>query len=144
MNEPHPFPQAYIQPMTRVLTGLMLVAFLALAGCSTGGEIAFRDLPPGDAQRGAALFTEQVRGAPACSLCHALDSERINGPALNGFSAVAGTRVEGFSAQEYSLQSIMRPAAHLVSTYPNVMYNQYKERLSRQQIADLIAYLLTL
>jgi hypothetical protein len=63
---------------------------------------------------------------------------------LQGYAAVAATRVEGLSAEAYTRESIMRPAAFLVSGFPNVMYNQYAQRLTPQQMADLIAYLLTL
>jgi hypothetical protein len=38
----------------------------------------------------------------------------------------------------------MRPADYLVNGFGNSMYNQYGQRLSPQQIADLTAYLLTL
>jgi hypothetical protein len=39
-------------------------------------------------------------------------------------------------------QSVVQPAAYIVSGFGNVMFNQYAQRLSAQQIADLVAYLL--
>jgi hypothetical protein len=48
------------------------------------------------------------------------------------------------SAEEYAQTSILQPAAYLVSGFSNTMYNQYGQHLSQQDIADLIAYLLTL
>ena len=38
----------------------------------------------------------------------------------------------------------MRPAQYLVSGYANLMYADYDERLETADIADLIAYMLTL
>jgi mono/diheme cytochrome c family protein len=115
------------------------------AACSPAAPAGgFASLPAGDAPRGAQLFTEQVNGAPACSTCHTLDGSALVGPSLQGYAAVAGTRVENQSPQEYTCVSIVQPAAHIVSGFGNVMYAQYGRQLSPQQLSDLIAYLLTL
>lgn len=103
-----------------------------------GGEIV------GDAARGAQLFTQMVNGSPSCSTCHATDGRVIVGPGFEGFGDAAGTRVEGQTAEEYTHASIVRPSEHVVSGYSNSMYNQYERALSEQDIADLVAYLLTL
>ena len=122
----------------------LFVLLIALAACSPTPSGTAEPLPPGDAARGAELFTQAVGGAPACSTCHTLDGTALVGPSLQGFGAVAATRVEGQSAEDYTHESIMRPPAYLVSGFSNLMYNQYNQRLSSQQVADLIAYLLTL
>src|SRR5690606_10159088 len=101
-------------------------------------------LPPGDAANGEALFTQAISGAPACSTCHSLDGSALVGPTLQGYAEIAAARVEGESAQDYTYTSIVQPAAHVVNGFPNAMYNQYGQRLSAQQLSDLIAYLLTL
>jgi mono/diheme cytochrome c family protein len=125
---------------------LLLVSVLlavVLVSCTSPGNTA-SSLPGGDASRGAVLFTQAVNGTPPCSTCHSVDASQLSGPNLQGFAAAAGTRIKGTSARDYAYESIVRPAAHLVSGYGNLMYNQYGQRLNAQQIADLIAYLLTL
>jgi len=118
---------------------------IILVACSSAGNTAsFEDLPPGDAAHGAELFTQPVGGAPSCSSCHTLNGTTLVGPSFQGFSTVAQTRVPNTSAEEYTYTSITQPTAYLVSGFGNTMYTQYAQRLTTQQIADLIAYLLTL
>jgi mono/diheme cytochrome c family protein len=127
----------------RLLAIFMLVAVLATA-CSSSQDSTSADLPAGDAARGAALFSQSVNGAPACSTCHTLDETTLVGPGMQGYGERAGSRIEGQSAEEYTYNSITQPAAHIVSGFSNTMYTQYGRQLSPQQTADLIAYLLTL
>ena len=122
---------------------LILAGLLLVVGCSTP-QAAANDLPAGDVSRGAALFTQSINGAPECSSCHTVDGSPLTAPSFKGFSAVAGTRIGGLSARDYAFQSISNPPGYLVSGFGNLMYNQYAQRLTSQQIADLIAYLLTL
>lgn len=125
---------------------LSILAFvlLLIAACSPAAETSTEDLPPGNAANGEALFTQTVGGAPPCSTCHTVDGGALVGPTLQGYTETAATRIEGTSAEDYTHTSIVRPAAHLVSGFGNIMYNQYEQRLSAQQLSDLIAYLLTL
>ena len=116
---------------------------LILAACS-GGAPSSSDLPEGNADSGAQLFTESIGGAPTCASCHTLDGTTLTGPSLQGFGERAGTRVSGTTPEDYTHTSIVQPAAYIVSGFSNSMYNQYGQRLSAQQLADLIAYLLTL
>lgn len=116
---------------------------LFISSCS--GQAASLDaLPTGVIERGAEWFVQSINGAPSCVSCHSLDGTTLVGPSLQGYGDVAGSRVEGLSAEEYTYNSILRPAEHLALGFANVMYNQYGRRLSEQQIADLIAYLLSL
>jgi hypothetical protein len=48
------------------------------------------------------------------------------------------------SAADYARNSILNPAAYVVSGFANLMYAQYGQQLSPQETADLIAYILTL
>jgi mono/diheme cytochrome c family protein len=127
----------------RILAICALIALFA-AACSPSQSGGFADLPAGDAARGAELFSQSVSGAPACSTCHTLDSATLVGPGMQGYGERAGSRVAGESPQAYTYNSINQPAAYTVSGFSNTMYTQYGRQLSPQQIADLIAYLLTL
>lgn len=127
--------------MTRTLIILFLLAFL-IAGCATS-DSSFETLPEGDATRGESLFSESIKGAPACSSCHLLTDERLVGPGFAGYGDTAGTRVEEQSTEEYSYNAIVRPAGYIVEGYSNEMYTEYGSRLEAQDIADLIAFLLT-
>jgi uncharacterized membrane protein/mono/diheme cytochrome c family protein len=125
-----------------VIAGFMV---LILAACSSKDiSYQYSDLPSGDAARGAELFGQSVNGAPACSNCHTLTGGQGAGPWLQNFSQVAGNRVKGQSAEEYAFYSVLRPSKHLVQGFSNLMPSDYENKLSRQQTADLISYLLTL
>lgn len=122
-------------------------AMLLAAACSTAPETSFADLPAGAAERGAALFAEGVGGAPACVTCHTLDGQGLVGPSMVGYAARAPDHAADAgleSAEAYTYASIIQPNRYIVSGFGNTMYNQYGRHLSEQQIADLIAYLLTL
>jgi mono/diheme cytochrome c family protein len=132
--------------MRQVIIFACMIVLLTCAACagSTAGAPTAEASLTGDATRGSALFTQSVNGAPSCSTCHTLDGSTLVGPSLKGFAAVASTRVEGTSAADYAHNSISQPASYIVSGFPNLMYGQYAQQLSPQQIADLVAYLLTL
>ncbi len=131
---------------SRTAKRLMVVLFLVCGLLTACGSTTptFKDLPPGDVSRGAALFNQTLNGAPPCANCHSLDGSVITGPSLKGVASIAGSRIPGLSAGEYLYQSIISPAAYILSGFSNEMYGQYGRELSPQQLADLIAYLLTL
>jgi hypothetical protein len=66
------------------------------------------------------------------------------GPGLQNYSQIAADRVADQTAREYTYHAIVNPSDYVVSSYSNLMYAQYEEALSDQELADLIAYLLTL
>ena len=123
---------------------MILVLICAACSSTDAADSGTPLLPSGDASRGATLFTQSISGAPSCNTCHTVDGSNLVGPSLKGFAAVAATRVEGMSASDYAHNSIVKPAAYVVSGFPNLMYPQYAQQLTPQQTADLIAYLLTL
>lgn len=131
-----------LAPLTRVALSTLLLALL-LVGCAQNEpEFAVSDLPPGDPARGAEIFTEPPGGA-SCAHCHPLDGERSVGPPLTGYAARAAGEVSGQSAEEYTFDAILRPSKHVVRGYSNMMPGSYEDTLTRQDIADLIAYLLS-
>ena len=115
---------------------------LILAACRKEVGIKFEDLPAGDIARGETLFSQNVNDAPPCSSCHSLGDNALNGPGLEGYGERAGEREDNQSAEEYTFHSIVSPSKHVVQGFSNVMYNEYAEKLTAQQIADLSAFLL--
>jgi hypothetical protein len=99
------------------------------------------------AERGEELFTTPaIRGGAGCRVCHSL---RVGddgvGPSLAGVASRAPGRVPGLSAEEYLQQSILDPGAYLVDGYRSgQMRAEVGERLTDAELADLIAYLLSL
>ena len=121
--------------------GLFLAALVVgvLAACAPKAlDYSFADLPTGDIEQGAALFADN------CLSCHPLDSGQATGPGVADYGNTAGTRVSGQSPEEYTFNSILRPSKYMVRGYSNVMPSDYDDKLSQQDIADLIAYLLSL
>ena len=103
------------------------------------------DFALADAGSGEKLFNQSNNEAPACAACHSISGESSGiGNSLAGVAAVASGRVAGQSAEEYFYWSILRPGRHLVAGYANIMYAGYEDSLEAADVADLIAYLLTL
>lgn len=119
-----------------------------MSACSADApRIAFDELDFGlaDAGSGEKLFNQSNREAPACAACHSVSGESSGiGNSLAGIADVAAERVAGQSAEEYLYWSILRPGRHLVAGYSNIMYAAYEDSLEAADVADLIAYLLTL
>lgn len=78
-----------------------------------------------------------------CAVCHTLDGTTLVGPSLQGISQRAGTRISGLSAEEYLRQSIVDPSAYLVEGFDDLMNKDYGEKLSEEDINNLIAFLMT-
>lgn len=128
----------------RLLTVLMMI-LVALAACKKDDpSITLDNLPEGDSDRGAMIFADGRGDAIACSTCHRTDDTPMTGPGLENIYKRAGERVEDKSADEYLFESILRPARHLVRGFSNQMPSDYEDKLTAQDIADLIAFLKTL
>lgn len=99
-------------------------------------------------QAGAAGATtgEQIFTAAGCNACHTLaqaGSQADAGPSLDDLAKVAGQRKGGLSPEEYVRESIADPDAFVVSGFQKgVMPGDYGDRLSKEQIDTLAAYLL--
>lgn len=128
----------------RILT-LAFILLLTLTACNPNppSVLSYENLPlEGDVERGSELFNQPVNSAPPCSACHMPESPAS--PNLAGFNERASTQVEEQDAREYAFYSITEPARFIVEDFGNVMWNQYDESLTAQDIADLIAYVLSL
>jgi cytochrome c2 len=124
---------------------ILLSLILLVAGCAQTRTTDTSE--SGDAERGAQIFRTGVNGAPPCSTCHQVVEGAFGfsiGPNLAGVAERARKRVEGLAAADYLNQSILNPHEYLVSGYRDIMYPDYSEHFTKQDTADLIAYLLTL
>ncbi|MCI0394328.1 MAG: cytochrome c [Chloroflexi bacterium] len=108
------------------------------------------ELPEGNAENGATLFTSVV---PPCSSCHgdpAVPGSNAVGPHLGNIGATGGERIEGISAAQYIYDSIRNPADFVAPicandqpcSTPSGMPDVFETSLTQQDVADLVAYLL--
>jgi mono/diheme cytochrome c family protein len=103
-------------------------------------------LPPVDEStpegRGQVVFLQA--GCNACHTISALSNGTV-GPVLDGVATRAASRVAGMTAEEYIHESIVNPSAYVVEGFPDgIMPQTFAETLSEEQIADLVAFLMTL
>jgi cytochrome c551/c552 len=98
-------------------------------------------LPTADPVRGSELALQN-----GCSACHSLDEGvKVVGPSWYDLGNHAATRVAGESAPLYLYNSIVLPNQYILEGFlANLMPQTYADQLSEQEMADLIAYLLTL
>jgi nitric oxide reductase subunit C len=138
---------------------LLMVLGLLLAACGGGGAGA----PPpagessaADLARGKSLFEGAVIGsnsAPGCRTCHALEAGvTLVGPSMAGIAARAAENVQdpdytgsARTAEEFLRESIVKPGAFIEEGFPpGVMYQNYGQDMSAQELGDLVAFLLEL
>jgi cytochrome c len=97
----------------------------------------FGELPAGNAADGEQIFNVQQ----PCHTCHV---DQPIGPAVAGLADRAGSSKPGYSADLYLYESIAYPGAHIVQGFTDgIMPQNFKDVLSPQQLADLVAYLKT-
>lgn len=125
---------------------LLIFAGVLLAGCGAGG----------DPEAGERLYTSLTIGradAPGCITCHSLVPGEIKvGPSHDGVARRAAEVIRqsdyagsATTAEEYLRESILEPNAYVVSGFvPGVMYQAYSSTLTDGELADLVAFLLTL
>lgn len=134
---PSAFTLAFMLILTYSLT-------LTPAGAQTPSPVrAWRTPPPGDAQRGLALYQER------CTTCHAIDSNKM-GPAHRG---VVGRRIGSLPGYKYS-DELARSRLRWTPQTLNAWLEDPEELVAGQRMgfqvegpqerADLIAYLVTL
>lgn len=107
-------------------------------------------LPPGDAERGRAL----AEGALGCATCHALTpvgpawAAAGDQPGLAERAALRFGQADyggtATTAEQYLLESVVQPGAYIVPNFPEgVMPSDFGNRVTVQQMADLLAYMLS-
>ena len=100
------------------------------------------DLQGGNVDIGKNLFAKQ-----ACSACHVIEKGQAAtvGPNLSNIGNRAATRQPDRTAAQYLWESIMSPNAFLTPGFgAGIMPQDYRQKLSDQDVKDIIAYLLTL
>ena len=90
-----------------------------------------------DPEQGATLVETQ-----ACAGCHRAAADRV-APAFEGIADRAAARRPPLSAEAYLYESIIDPMAYVVEGYAPAMPQDFADRLSDEQVGDLIAYLLS-
>lgn len=108
------------------------------------------DLPPGDPESGQQLS----EGPLGCAGCHTLSTvgPPWTGDGEPGMGARAEQRIEqetytgqAASPEQYLMESVVLPEAHIVEGYPSgVMPPGYGDRITAQELADLVAYMMSL
>lgn len=112
---------------------------------------SWEDLPAGDAANGPNLY-EVTYGCVACHGDPATPGSNPVGPWLGDIADVAATAEEGKSAEQFIYESILNPNAFIAPTCandqpcasPSAMPANFGDRMSLQDMADLIAYYMTL
>ncbi|MBI5668808.1 MAG: c-type cytochrome [Chloroflexi bacterium] len=97
----------------------------------------------GDPLNGQLLYNSDTL---ACYGCHVTQAGEA-APALDGtYTRAEETRLHDpaladYTISQYLVESIVHPGQYVSPGYDNVMPNNYGERLSLQDLADLLAYL---
>ncbi len=108
------------------------------------------ELPPGDPEAGRAL-TEGTLGCAACHMLSEVGPSWAAKDGLPGLAVRAEIRIgqddyqgEATTAVQYLIESVVRSNAYVVEGYqPNIMPPNFGERITLQNMADLLAYMLT-
>jgi hypothetical protein len=127
----------------------LLLTSLCLSSCTQESEFEIGINSKGDEKSGEDLFGKAILGdrmAPGCTTCHSLENEKtLVGPSLAGIGRKARTNPGGKRSFEFLLESIISPDAILANRFEaGIMYQDYRNDLTEQQIADLVAFLLSL
>lgn len=118
-------------------------------GETVGTDITV-ELPEGDPERGQEL----AEGGLGCAGCHILSATGPpweGGPEQPGVGARGEQRIqqenytgEAETAEQYLIESVVRTDAHVVEGFqPGIMPPDFGDRLTAQDLADLIAYMNT-
>ena len=93
---------------------------------------------------------EEIVLNAGCTSCHKIgelgESHKV-GPDLSDIGWLAQGRVEGMTAEDYILQSLIDPNVYLAPECPNgpclanIMPRDYAQRLTPEQQEDLVAFL---
>jgi cytochrome c551/c552 len=82
-------------------------------------------------------------GEGTCSACHSLEPDKqIVGPSLSGVADRAEALAPDYTVESYLYESITDPNAYIAGGFQrDIMPANYGDRLSQQQLAELVAFL---
>jgi len=115
----------------------VFVAFL-LAACA---DTSAQPVPTLDSvqQQGQSVFNQR------CAQCHAVTPDTVViGPSLAGVATRAATRMDGYDAEAYIEHSILFPGDYIVDGYTDTMPTNFGKELTSEELAGVVAYLMTL
>jgi mono/diheme cytochrome c family protein len=132
----------------RLVAALSLALVLAVAAAACGGgeevsptpetvegEVREQTIGQGDAAAGKAVFTTEAQ--PTCGSCHTFKAAGTNGttgPDLD--EALAD------DDRQTIYQAIINPNAEITEGFQEgIMPDDYEQKLSEKQLADLVAFL---
>jgi cytochrome c553 len=128
------------------LVVFLIVAAFVLAACSSQSSGS----GAGDVANGKKLYNSATLGtnsSPGCVSCHNYDASKgknDKAPYTAGTAVRSEARVAGMSGADYIKESILKPDAYVVEGFKaGDMYKNWAKELNDQQIADLVAYLVT-
>lgn len=142
-----------------ILSLLLLVIILTLAACggtakpATSGESQPAPAGTGNVEAGKKLFNEPVlTGSPGCVTCHSLEKGKtLVGPSLGDIAAEAEADLKkpeytgkAKTIEEILKESILEPDVFVTAGFPAGVMPKTYNKLSAQELNDLVAYLLTL
>jgi cytochrome c2 len=134
-SPPSPTPAADATPTT---------AAIVLPADPVGTDLNV-ELPQGDAANGELLFNGQINGQYPCLACHSLEpGSALVGPSLGTIATTAAARKDGYTAELYIHESIVSPNAYVVEGFnQGIMPQTFAAQMTKQDLADLIAFLMT-
>lgn len=77
-----------------------------------------------------------------CTACHVIGAANNIAPPFEGLMERAAERRPPMPADAYVYESIIHPGVYVVEGYPNSMVANFEERVTEQELADILAYLL--
>ena len=127
----------------------LLLSSLCFSSCTQESQFEIGINSTGDEKSGEDLFGKAILGdrmAPGCTTCHSLEIDKtLVGPSLAGIGKTAQTNPGGKKAFDFLVESIINPDVTLANRFEaGIMYQDFRNDLTEQQIADLVAYLLSL
>jgi len=151
-RQPARWPVLVVIGLFVVITAVFVVAFVTATesemaappeimpelSADTYQEVVTALLQDADADNGARLVEQY-----GCVACHRLGVATHVAPAFEGIAERSAIRRPPLTAAAYIYESITNPAAYVVEDYQPAMPQNYPDRLSDQELGNMLAYLLT-